>query len=276
MLVAVAVAAGCSDPDPDNVVSPTTRVPSPSEVSLPTTTTVAGGRTDAEYQALSLTPAQSSCLTRSDVDRALDVTLPEQPGDPIEVFVADDLSVTLPAGLRTGSEVWRPLLLALAGTCLSPTEVDPVAAALGADDDRRAIERDLPTLLEDRSAAGFDPAELACVESVLRDAPARISSLAADPRVADAQCVGGPRLEVLLLGVTRSRLQAIDAQPGEIDCLLATPADLQRLDDAAALFRDGDGGGVAELSSTCLDTARLGSLAVALAAQDLTLSGGFG
>lgn len=281
--VILTLVAGCSDPSPDNVASPTSAVPAPGEVPQLTTTTVMGARTDRDLQALGLSPEQSSCLLRSEVDRPLDVVLPDRADDPIEVVVEQDLSVTLRGGLRSGAEVWTALLPALAGSCMDPGEVDAVARALGEDDDRRAVDEDLPGMVDARRSVGFSDEELACVERIFREAPVRISSLAADPRVADERCVEAQRLRFLRMTSVRGRLLLAGANPDEATCLAGRPDEVAAIDEEAAALAAGIGGGSgvgegdpADARVRCLSDDRFRSLAVTVAANDIQLTNDFG
>jgi len=272
----VVVVAGCTGTDPDNVSSPTAARPDPSDLTALTTTTLAGGRTDTDLQGLGLTPDQSSCLLRSDIDRAVDVTLAPEVDGPIQVVVSDDVTVTLPAGLRTGEQVWGEVLAVFADSCLSGDELTQVARALGSSDDELAVADDLPSMIDARRGAGFEPGELDCVDQALRAAPARISSLAADHRVGDERCVAPERLGVLRRGSLRNRLLLLGATEDEAGCLVATPAAIAALDEAAAVLAAGDGGGTGDITSPCLAPDRLSNLALLVTVNDVSLTADFG
>lgn len=238
-----------------------------------TTTTVSPGAVEM-YEQAGLDPREAACVAASGVEGEFTVTAGATVADPI-VLESGDRRIEVPTALRTGVELERLLLGALAASCAPPSSLDRLASIDGTASDELALADDLPPYLEGRRSAGATPDELACLEAGFRAAPARLSSLAASPAAIELLCVSADRREEWRRTSLDLALSGAGATPEERACLTLSALDQAALaelviDDIATAPDAGptEGGGApAPDAPVCADAARLGELAVELLAD---------
>lgn len=270
--VAVALAAvGCSSDDGTGGGSG--GAGARSERPERTTTTVSPGAVEVYTQA-GLDPRETACVAASGVEGELTVTPGETLQDPI-VLEAGTTRIEVPPELRTGAELERLLLGALAASCAPPSSLDRLASIDGTASDELVVSDELPPYLERRRGAGATPEELACLDAGFRAAPARLSSLAASPEMVELQCVGVDRRAQWHRTALDLALAGAGATPEERACLSLSVLDQVALSEIlsrdVAATNDAEvtegGGAPSPDDPVCADGARLGALAVELLAD---------
>jgi hypothetical protein len=238
-------------------------------VPLTTTTTIAGTPIgDAEiYAQAGLTREQGACIDASGFNGDFTAT----PGvgllDPL-VLTTGDKMVAVPADVRTSAELEELMLAALAEDCAPADARSRLAAIDGAAIDDAALADDLPIRLEQRKAEGATPAELACIEARFREAPTRLSSLAANPKLVESQCAPAERLAAWRHAALDAGLRAAGATDAERACLVDNPGDLVLLEAAVDAVGSGDASGMQGASPpTCVPGDRLLELSVDITAK---------
>ena len=275
LLVAAVVLAGCSSDEesspPADTSSGLTTVP-PSIVPLTTTTTIEGTPvSDAEiYAQVGLTVEQGACIAASGAEGEFESTPGPALTDAMVLAAETGAMVAIPATLRTSTELELTILTALAGDCAPADRLAALAAVDGQALDDAALADDLPVRLFHRTRDGATPAELACIEAKFREAPARLSSLAANPRLVESQCAPAERLASWRTTALDRGLGAAEATSTERACLASPSAAADQALLAAAVDAVGSGDTssdpLAGATPSCSNGARLYELALNIVA----------
>lgn len=271
-LVVAMVAGGCSDDSTASSVSAAgvTTAPPP-VVPITTTTTIAGTPvSDAEiYAQVGLDAKQAKCVEDSGIDGQFEAT--PGPGllDALVLTGDHGAMVAVPAALRTGTELEQLMLDTLAKDCAPPDLLAKLAAIDGAALDEEAITDDLPVRLVERKADGATGAEVSCLDAKFREAPARLSSLAAIPALVEVQCASAERRAAWRSAALDRGLATATASPAERSCLVANAADQVLLSEAVDAVGSGDTSSspIADATPTCVSADRLWQLALDVVAK---------
>lgn len=243
-LATLSVLAACSSGDdsssPDTTFGATTVASS--IVPLTTTTTIAGTPvSDAElYAEIGLTPEQGACIDESGVNGDFETSLGPGPLDALTLIGDDGTMIAVPASLRTGTELEQTMLDALAKDCAPAELLAELARVDGTALDDATIADDLPVRLYQRRADGATEAELACLDAGFRAAPARLTSLAANPVLVEAPCASPERRATWRRNAFDRALSTAGAPDEERVCLMDTPADQALLGAAVDAVGSGD------------------------------------
>lgn len=247
LLVAAVLLVGCSSDDGDSSAaedtgSGITTVP-PSIVPLTTTTTIEGTPvSDAEiYAQVGLTVEQGACIAASGAEGEFESTPGPALTDAMVLTADTGVMVAVPATLRTSVELEQLILTTLADQCAPADLLAELAAVDGQALDDAAITDDLPVRLFHRTRDGATPTELACIEAKFREAPARLSSLAANPRLVEAQCAPAERLAAWRTAALDRGLGAAKATDVERTCLADAGSTEEQALLAAAVDAVGSG-----------------------------------
>jgi hypothetical protein len=161
------------------------------------------------------------------------------------------------------------MLDALAGECAPHDVLAKLAALDGAALDEAALADDLPARLFLRTTEGATPAELSCIDAKFREAPVRLSSLAADPRLVESQCASAERLAAWRTNALDAGLRTGGASDQERSCIVASVTDQALLAAAVDLVGQGESPapGDGSTAPTCLTVDRLQQLALDVVAK---------
>lgn len=260
-VLALVALGGCSSDDDGAGSSATTASPfgtvTPSTGPITTTTAVEGTPVaDAEiYAQAGLTTEQGECIAASGVDDDFTATPGVGLTDPIVLTADNGKMVAVPAEIRTSTELETLLLTTLAAECAPADALTRLARIDGEAADAAALSDDLPVRMFQRRTEGATDAEVSCIEAKFREAPARLSSLAASPGLVEAQCAPAERLTDWRSTAIDSGLRTAGATDAERACLVPSEQDLALLGVAV------DAVGSGEVTPDVLGTATPGCVA---------------
>ena len=274
--------AGCSSDDKDGSPAGTSGAVTsvvPSTGPLRTSTTVPGDpMSDADVYALAgLTPQQQQCLAQTGVDGEVEITPGATDVDPL-VLTFESGMVAVPPTLRTGTELEQLILDTLAKDCAPPEALSKLAAIDGAAIDEAAIADDLPMRIEQRRADGATADERSCLDREFRAAPARLTSLAANPGSVEARCADAERRSEWRAAALLRGFFDAGVPEAEATCLATKPGDTLLLSAAVEVVSDGNAPDSSSVLPECMSADRMVEVAVDLVAAEAdfgaeTLSG---
>lgn len=219
------------------------------------------------YAALGFDDTEIACIEASPLDADI-ITEPTFGDDtPIAIHIdGANAPVIANPGVASVYDIERQILEALIVDCAPAAKLDALAAA-NAEATMAEFDDELARHLNARTSDGATPEEVGCLDQRFRAAPARLVGVAASPQAVEAACASDERRADWRSAALRRGLAAAGADQRQVECLLGSQDDLDRLEVDVDALLFGMPGDLAGTDGACASAAEFERWAERIAAD---------